>query len=192
MKQKITKKQLTHWLSVIVIGIAMGFAIQFAVAWTEPTAAPPGGNLGAPINTGATAQTKSGGMNIMGSIGIGTVTPQARLDVNGSVKLGLDTVCNINKKGAMAYNSDKLQYCNGAEWQNISSSASKLKTGGCSSSWYPPHGLGSAWGTGYSYCTNFWGGNEAESCGGACACAPPSYGCDNPYSFSCDCYTNVE
>ena len=54
------KKQLTHWLSVIVIGIALGLAIQFVKAWTEPTDAPPNGNVGAPINTGAGIQTKTG------------------------------------------------------------------------------------------------------------------------------------
>jgi len=59
MNQK-TPKQITHWLSVIVIGIALGFALQFVRAWTEPTVAPPGGNVGAPINTGAQKQTKSG------------------------------------------------------------------------------------------------------------------------------------
>jgi len=60
MNQK-TKKQLTYWLSVAIIGIALGFGLQFVRAWTEPTTAPPNGNVGAPINTGATAQTKAGG-----------------------------------------------------------------------------------------------------------------------------------
>jgi hypothetical protein len=52
------KKNLTYWLSVAVIGIALGFALQFVRAWTEPTTTPPGGNVGAPINTGAIDQTK--------------------------------------------------------------------------------------------------------------------------------------
>ena len=56
----MNKKQITHWLSVIVIGIALGFALQFVRAWTEPTTAPPGGNVGAPINTGANKQVKKG------------------------------------------------------------------------------------------------------------------------------------
>lgn len=51
-------KKFTYWLSVIVIGIALGLGLQFVRAWTEPTAAPPGGNLGAPINTGANVQEK--------------------------------------------------------------------------------------------------------------------------------------
>ena len=57
MNQK-TRKQTIHWLKVAVIGIALGFALQFVRAWTEPTTTPPGGNVGAPINTGAQKQTK--------------------------------------------------------------------------------------------------------------------------------------
>jgi len=60
MNQK-KKKQLTYWLSVAIIGIALGFGLQFVRAWTEPTTAPPNGNVGAPINTSSTAQTKAGG-----------------------------------------------------------------------------------------------------------------------------------
>jgi hypothetical protein len=65
MNQK-NQKQITHWLKVAVIGITLGFAIQFVRAWTEPIAAPPGGNVGAPINTGATEQTKQGGLTVGG------------------------------------------------------------------------------------------------------------------------------
>jgi hypothetical protein len=61
MKEKVAK-QVIYWLSVIIIGIALGFGLQFVRAWTEPTQAPPGGNLGAPINTGSQDQTKAGGL----------------------------------------------------------------------------------------------------------------------------------
>lgn len=57
MNQK-SKKQFTHWLKVIVIGVVFGFALQFVRAWTEPTAAPPNGNVGAPINTSGNVQEK--------------------------------------------------------------------------------------------------------------------------------------
>ena len=64
-----TKKQLTHWFLVIIIGVALGLALQFVRAWTEPTTAPPGGNVGAPINTSATAQTKAGAIYSNDKIG---------------------------------------------------------------------------------------------------------------------------
>jgi hypothetical protein len=65
------QKQTTHWLKVAVIGIALGFALQFVRAWTEPTEAPPGGNVGAPINTGGNAQTKTGNFTSNGIISAG-------------------------------------------------------------------------------------------------------------------------
>jgi hypothetical protein len=45
---------------VIVVGIALGLALQFVRAWTEPTTAPPNGNVGAPVNTSSIWQTKWG------------------------------------------------------------------------------------------------------------------------------------
>lgn len=67
----MSKHHLTHWLAVIVIGLALGLALQFVRAWTEPAVAPPNGNLGAPINTSATGQTKSGNFTSNGIISAG-------------------------------------------------------------------------------------------------------------------------
>lgn len=66
------KNRITYWLKIAVIGIALGLGLQFVRAWTEPTAAPPGGNVGAPINTGANTQWKGmlGDITKMGSLGI--------------------------------------------------------------------------------------------------------------------------
>jgi hypothetical protein len=57
---------ITHWLKVIIIGVVFGFALQFVRAWTEPTQAPPGGNVGAPINTSGNTQTKAGTLSVGG------------------------------------------------------------------------------------------------------------------------------
>jgi hypothetical protein len=73
MNQK-QRKQITYWLSVIVVGIALGLALQFVRAWTEPTSSPPNGNVGAPINTSSTAQTKTGDLNVKGGMVIGSAT----------------------------------------------------------------------------------------------------------------------
>jgi hypothetical protein len=73
MKQKLSKKAI-YWLGVIAVGIALGLALQFVRAWTEPSAAPPGGNLGAPLNTGVSAQTKAGNLNVQGGMQIGNPT----------------------------------------------------------------------------------------------------------------------
>ena len=51
----------------IFIGVSL--AIAFSVfAFTEPTLAPPGGNVAAPINTSSAAQTKTGKLNIGGGL----------------------------------------------------------------------------------------------------------------------------
>src|SRR4030042_5770632 len=86
MNQK-TKKKATYWLGVIIVGIALGLALQFVRAWTEPPAGgPPTGDLGAPINTGNIDQTKSGGLGVRGGFVTGTNTFLARL--GGNVGIG--------------------------------------------------------------------------------------------------------
>ncbi|KKU55600.1 MAG: hypothetical protein UX75_C0004G0037 [Candidatus Moranbacteria bacterium GW2011_GWE2_47_10] len=46
------------------MGIVLGISLQFTRAWVEPTVAPPGGNIGAPINTGSLPQSKAGILNL--------------------------------------------------------------------------------------------------------------------------------
>ena len=53
-------------LSVIIVGLTIGLIFQFARAWVEPSASPPGGNIAAPINTGSYWQSKSGGLTTHG------------------------------------------------------------------------------------------------------------------------------
>lgn len=70
----MTKKptqNFTYWFSVIVIGVVLGLGLQFVRAWTEPTTAPPGGNVGAPINTGVQRQDKDGSLAVWGKSGSG-------------------------------------------------------------------------------------------------------------------------
>jgi hypothetical protein len=89
MNQK-QRKQITYWLSVIVIGIALGLALQFVRAWTEPTVDPPNGNVGAPINTSANPQTKAGDLNVNGGMLIGTSTTGGN---KGTGTINADQVC---------------------------------------------------------------------------------------------------
>ncbi|HBB53966.1 TPA: hypothetical protein DCZ79_00490 [Candidatus Nomurabacteria bacterium] len=83
---------------VAILGGAL-VALQ-AIAFTEPTEAPPGGNVPAPVNVGSVSQTKTGGLTVgslgslgsaflatdSGNVGIGTVSPAQKLDVAGTVR----------------------------------------------------------------------------------------------------------
>jgi len=82
--------------------LSLSFATVFALPlitfadFTDPTQSPPGGNVDAPLNVGASVQTKTGGLIIGGihdtsvgyfddSVGIGNTTPQYPLDVTGII-----------------------------------------------------------------------------------------------------------
>jgi len=56
-------KNVALVLSVLAVSIIVSYGVM---AWTEPALTPPNGTVAAPINTGATSQTKNGTLNIKG------------------------------------------------------------------------------------------------------------------------------
>ncbi len=56
--------------------------ITVVSAWTAPTAAPPSGNVSAPVNVSGTSQVKSGGL------GVGSFNVTAGSQFNGTVNIG--------------------------------------------------------------------------------------------------------
>jgi hypothetical protein len=82
-------------IGVLVMSILLSYLV---FAWTEPSQAPPQGNVPTPINVGPQGQAKQGGLILntggaptglivqYGNVGIGTTNPTQKLDVAGYVK----------------------------------------------------------------------------------------------------------
>lgn len=58
------KLELQNTIKVVILAIILSFGLSYALAWTAPTTTPPAGNVAAPINTSATAQTKTGTLSV--------------------------------------------------------------------------------------------------------------------------------
>jgi hypothetical protein len=55
-----------------------------------------------------------------GNVGIGTTNPQAKLEVNGAIKMGnTAAACDGTQSGSVKYNGTKLQFCDGTSWRDI-------------------------------------------------------------------------
>ncbi|MFC1679024.1 hypothetical protein ACFL2T_02305 [Elusimicrobiota bacterium] len=52
-----------------------------------------------------------------GNVGIGTTDAQAKLEVNGTVKIGTSDTCDDKTRGSMRYDSDSMQYCSSTGWK---------------------------------------------------------------------------
>ena len=60
-------------------------------------------------------------MGATGGVGIGTVSPNAALDVSGSLIISNGgEVCDATTEGGVRYNAGNLEICNGTAWGNIS------------------------------------------------------------------------
>lgn len=68
------KNNIINALKVSVLAVVISFGLSYALAWTAPTAIPPGGNVSAPINTSGTAQTKTGALTVGSITTAGAVT----------------------------------------------------------------------------------------------------------------------
>lgn len=62
-----------------------------------------------------------------GRVGLGTVSPQSQLDINGSLRVGTDdSTCTQLNGGAIRLNSNVLEYCNSTSWTALSAAGSGL------------------------------------------------------------------
>jgi hypothetical protein len=84
-------RRLLPGIALIIGTFLLSVGLQALAAWTGPTAAAPGANAYAPLNTGPTAQTKSGNLTVGGQITISGGTPGAGKVLTSSNASGLAT-----------------------------------------------------------------------------------------------------
>lgn len=102
------KKIFSRILSFLPQILALLFILVFAVyAWIEPSQAPPGGNVPAPLNVGTEGQSKAGGLILntggaiyglvadKGNVGIGTVSPGRKLTVVGEISVVNNKIIDV-------------------------------------------------------------------------------------------------
>ena len=86
--------------------------------------------LDLPISSGGTPAMKvgagqsvpAGDVEFLNSVGIGTASPQAKLDVKGEVRIGNSGVsCSTANEGAQRYNytTHTMEFCNGSSWNGL-------------------------------------------------------------------------
>lgn len=134
--------EVSYWTKVIILGVVLGTGLQFALAvWTPrpaPPVTPPEANLPGPLTTGA-GQIKEGNLIVNtgliglspaanglivanGNVGIGTIDPGAKLEVNGKTRA--QGYCNQDGSKCLSFDTqigDPLyyQYISwGAPWDN--------------------------------------------------------------------------
>lgn len=140
-------------------------AVFYVVAWQEPSEAPPGGNVSAPLNTGATGQSKAGGL-ILNTSG----APNALVIDKGNLCFGADcrdewpatgvvTTYRLEAQGYISngyYYADTASYTCPEESNVVSPNLSVVNyTVG------PSNGGGCVWGC---YSGDIWPGVPTNSC----------------------------
>jgi hypothetical protein len=73
-----------------------------------------------------TSLTGTGTTVSPGFLGVGTASPQTKLDVNGAIRVGADaTACSSTISGAMRFNTPNVEYCNGTSWTAFAAGSSQ-------------------------------------------------------------------
>lgn len=83
-----------------------------------------GGSNELGFSTGGTEKVR---IDSTGKVGIGSTTPQSKLDVNGAIRIGVDaTACSSTIAGAMRFNTPNVEFCNGTTWAAFGASGAAV------------------------------------------------------------------
>ena len=131
--KRVSRQLRSFWISMAVF-LCTFVIVGLVLAWANPTATPPGGNVAAPLNAGATTQTKTGGLNVLGNFGIGLSNPSAKLDIAGASSTISNTVGNItiSPTGNLVQSTGNFIVSSGSVGIGTSSPATLLDVAGTS------------------------------------------------------------
>ena len=130
------RKNLTKFL-LLVIAFTFALSINYIfAAWTGPIQAPPGGKAPPPVHIGTINQVKDGGLGLnalsvfgngyfQDNVGIGTASPQAKLDVAGGVKVGNTSG---ESAGVIRWTGSDLEVYDGSVWKSLTSGDTTIIT----------------------------------------------------------------
>lgn len=87
----------SYWARVVILGLVVGLGLQFAQAWTAPTASAPGGNVSGPITTSGVAQNKQGilGLGGLGVTGAANLNGVTTVGGAGTLKFSGKSTCDL-------------------------------------------------------------------------------------------------
>lgn len=82
-------------IGIVILSLASGVGLRFALAWVEPSQPPPEGNVPAPINVGSNPQTKVGDLTIGGNFIVvgGEVIGNPNGGNQGAGSLNAEKIC---------------------------------------------------------------------------------------------------
>ncbi len=152
-------RRILSQIALVAGAILFSIGLQAFAAFTQPTTSPPNSDAYAPLDTGPTAQAKTGGLLLntggatnglivqSGNVGIGTTSPSHALDVegyiNGSTGLCIGGNCITSwptatavTKSPTVYNCPVMKTCGnigqGCNGQlSTNSSCDAYSSGGC-------------------------------------------------------------
>ena len=187
--------QKMRLVAILATPLVMLFAFTVAAAWSDPTEAPPNGNVAAPINVGTTDQVKNGGLGVNSLTVFGNSLFGGSTGSNAYLNFGtIPTPSDPSTGYGIRDNAGTIEFKNnGGTWQSIQNILYSMCGGACgggggisgwemkqettysayTSTWY------------YVYCTS---GKKVVSCSQTSGSGYPGAAWPLANGTGCQCY----